>query len=58
VHQLAHEPGLNAMRDLLFIRRDEINKQWLDASGDALSKLQGEAKLVDKLIRVIDHGQN
>lgn len=56
VHQLGHEQGIQAMRKLLFLRRDEINTSWPDAIGDALIKLQGEAKLVRKLINTIDHG--
>jgi hypothetical protein len=42
---------MQAMRKLLFLRRDEINASWPDAIGDALIKLQGEAKLVRKLIQ-------
>lgn len=56
VFQLRHEIGMQSMRALLMLRRDEINKTWPDASGDALLKLQGEAQCVQKMLKVIEHG--
>ena len=49
------EAGLQAMRTWLYARRDQINKEWPGIDDvNALSKLQGEAKAVAKLIKLID----
>jgi hypothetical protein len=56
VHASRHEPGLGALRDWLYMRRDEINTNWPNTVGDELSTLQGEAKLVTRLIKLIEHG--
>ena len=51
-----HEVGLQALREWLFARRDDINKNWPGMLGEELVRLQGEAKTVAKLIRLIDLG--
>lgn len=50
------ESGLQSMRSWLYARRDKINEQWITADGDDLSRLQGEAKAVQKQIKLIDEG--
>jgi hypothetical protein len=56
VHASRHEHGLGALRDWLYIRRDEINTNWPNIVGDELSTLQGEAKMVARLIKLIEQG--
>ena len=56
VHASRHEQGLGALRDWLYMRRDEINTNWPNIVGDELSTLQGEAKMVMRLIKLIEHG--
>jgi len=56
VHASRHEAGLGALRDWLYMRRDEINTNWPNIVGDELSALQGESKLVMRLIKLIEHG--
>ena len=51
-----HEGGLQALRTWLFARRDRINTEWAGMTGDDLTREQGEARLVAKLIRMIDDG--
>ena len=56
IFQTRHEPGLQAMRTWLFARREEINLKWPGSLPDELVKMQGEAMLVNKLIKMIDVG--
>ena len=51
-----HEGGLQALRAWLFMRRDKINGDWPVQVGDDLIRLQGEAKTVARLIKLIDIG--
>ncbi len=51
-----HEAGVHAMRDLLYLTRDEINTRWPNLEGEELSRLQGEAKMVARLINLIEQG--
>lgn len=51
-----HETGTQSMRAWLFARRDKVNMQWLTAVGDDLLRLQGEAKLIQRQIDMIDTG--
>ena len=48
--------GAQAIRTWLYLRRDEINTRWPDAIGDELLQLQGEAKFVARLIKLIEKG--
>ena len=51
-----HDGSAHALRDWLYIRRDEINSSWYAAFGDDLIRLQGEAKLISRLIKLIEQG--
>lgn len=51
-----NEGGLRAMRDWLYARQARINTEWLGMVGDDLTREQGEARLVSKLIKLIDDG--
>lgn len=48
--------GVRAIRDWLVLRRGELNRQWPAAEGDTLLAMQGEARSIDKLVQVIEHG--
>lgn len=56
IFTLRGEPGLQEMRKWLYTKRDEITDKWIDLAGDDLLKLQGEARLVKRMIKLIDHG--
>ena len=56
IFQLRSEPGLQEMRKWLFWKRDDIGEKWTELEGTDLLKLQGEARLVKKLIKMIDVG--
>ena len=58
IFQLRYEQGLQAMREWLYRRRDQINREWpgIDQDLHTLTRLQGEARAVAKLIRLIDIG--
>lgn len=51
-----HEAGVIAVHKWLCRERDEINARWFDKSGEDLLRLQGEAKHVARLIRVVEQG--
>lgn len=56
VFQSRHEGGLQAIRSLLYMRRDKLNAEWPNAAPEGLSRLQGQAKEVARLIALIDEG--
>ena len=51
-----HEPGIIAVHKWLCRERDDITARWFDKSGEDLVRLQGEAKIIARLIRVIEQG--
>ena len=56
IFALRTEAGLQEMRKWLFWKRDEISDKFMEFGMDDLPKMQGEARLVKRLIRMIDHG--
>ena len=54
--QARFEPGLQAMRDWLHVRQDELNAKWHGMAGDDLVKLQGEASSVARQLRMLEKG--
>ena len=56
IFTLRSEPGLQEMRKWLFWKREDITDRWTELEGNDLLKLQGEARLVKKLIKMIDQG--
>ena len=51
-----NEGGVQAMRSWLYARRDRINTEWVGMVGDDLTREQGEARVISKLIKMIDDG--
>lgn len=56
VFQLRNEGGLQALRAWLYREQAEVNDKWPRALLDQLPRLQGEASICAKLIRMIDIG--
>ncbi len=56
IFTMQSEPGLQEMRKWLYWKRDDVADRWTELEGNDLLKLQGEARLVKKLIKMIDHG--
>ncbi|MCR4302135.1 MAG: hypothetical protein NUV51_11030 [Sulfuricaulis sp.] len=54
--QMRNEGGVQSLRALLYMRRDQINKIWPGQEGEALVRLQGAAQEVAALIKMIDIG--
>jgi len=51
-----HEGGVRALHSWLNLRRDEVNTKWPSMLGEDLVRLQGEAGLIARLIRLIETG--
>lgn len=56
VHQHRLDEGVRAVRDWLVDRQGVIGARWTGLADRELYNMQGEAKLVAELLRVIDHG--
>ena len=56
IYQARFDPGLQAMRDWLYGRQNELNAKWHSMSGDDLIKLQGEASAVARQIKMLEKG--
>lgn len=56
IHAARGDAGSRAVHTWLCARRDELNAKWVGASGDDLTKMQGEAGMVARLIKLIEHG--
>jgi len=56
IHQLAPDPGTQAIREWCVSARDVLNQAWPRMSGEALSQAQGYAGNLNELIRIIDVG--
>ena len=53
---LRTEGGLQALRSWAYGRRDTLNAQWFNKSGDDLLQMQGEAQGIARIIKMIDDG--
>lgn len=51
-----HEAGLRAAHAWLKLRQGEINAQWPEAPTEELHGLQGEARALAKLVKLIETG--
>ena len=56
IFEMGHEGGVRALREWVFWYQGKINREWPGAVGEDLVRLQGEAKLAAKLIKLIDVG--
>ena len=56
VHRLRSDEGVRSLRALAWMRLERVNTIWPDAIGDELLQLQGEARSLRKIIRMIDDG--
>ena len=51
-----NDGGSRAIHTWLKLRREELNRQWQGIQGDELAAMQGEARSIDKLVQIIEHG--
>lgn len=56
VFQNRGDHGAQAVRTWLLVRRQELNAAWPSAAGDDLVAMQGEARQIDRLLKLIEHG--
>ena len=56
IFQSRGEPGIAVFRDWLYDRQAELNRKWPDSIGEDLAKMQGEASLIARMIKMIEKG--
>lgn len=56
IHLSAHEGGVQAMRGWLIGRQEWINKEWVALVDEDLIRLQGEARAVARMLKLIEVG--
>jgi hypothetical protein len=56
IFSFRHEQGLHVMRDWLLREQVDINRVWPGTCGDDLVRMQGEARVINRLIELIEHG--
>ena len=56
IFTLRAEAGLQEMRKWLYAKRDDISDRWVDLAGDDLIQLKGEARIIRRMIKMIDQG--
>lgn len=57
VHRLRPDEGVQAVRSLMALRLESVERAWYKAVGnDELRQLQGEARTLRRLIGTIDNG--
>ena len=56
IYQARFDVGLQAMRDWLYGRQNELNAKWHGMTGDDLIKLQGEASSIARQIKMLEKG--
>ena len=56
IFQLRSEAGMQKFREWLLNRQSYLNSQWPSAVGDELLQMQGEAKLLQKQLKLLENG--
>ena len=56
IYQARFDVGLQAMRDWLYTRQNEINAKWHSMTGDDLVKFQGAASEIARPIKMLEKG--
>lgn len=56
IFTLRAEAGVQEVRKWLYARRDDVTDRWTDLAGDDLVQLKGEARIIKRMIRMIDQG--
>lgn len=51
-----HEAGLQALREWIMDRQAVINSAWPSKEDAELTRMQGEARLLEKLVKLMDVG--
>lgn len=56
IFQSRADLGLQTLRSWLYDRQAEVNSKWHGMTGEDLIRVQGEASLLARLIKMIDKG--
>lgn len=56
IYQSRHEAGLVALRYWLLDRQAHINRKWHSAPDEEVKLYKGEARTLEKLLRLIEQG--
>lgn len=56
IFSLRAEVGMQEVRKWLYAKRDDITDKWVDLAGDDLIQLKGEARVIRRMIKMIDQG--
>lgn len=56
VHASRHEAGSGALYAWLRQREVDLNTRWSQLEGEDLTRLQGEARLVARMLKLLVHG--
>ena len=56
IHASRHEAGLYAMHQWLHGRQKVLSARWPSALGEDLTRMQGEALTINRLIKLIELG--
>ena len=56
IHAARHEAGTQAIRSVLYEMRDDLNRKWPGAADEDFPRLQGSARVVAILIKMIEQG--
>lgn len=56
IHGSQHEAGVQSMHKWLMGRQEWINKEWIGLVGEDLIRMQGEARAVARMVKLIEVG--
>lgn len=53
LHRNRLDEGVQAIQDLLLLQQTRVSRAWIDATGDELLQLQGEARAIRYMLKRI-----
>lgn len=56
IHRGRHDAAVIEIHRWISLRQETVNKTWPDTAGEELSRLQGEARTLKALLRIIEDG--
>ena len=56
IFQCRSEPGIQVFREWLYDEQGRVNSKWPSMTGEDLTRLQGEAGLLARLLKMIEKG--
>ena len=54
IHRSRGDPGVLAIREWILLEQADANRRWVNLAGEELTKKQGEAVMLAKLLKTID----